>query len=447
MPLDDPAATAEGDFRRTPLPHLLVYMADRRLSGALFLKEPQGLEHVVRFECGSPVRVMPGDGFALFGEMLVEAGIVREEVVRGALATKGLLGDVLILTGHAEADELESVASEQLLRRMVRLFALPPDTTYRYFENHDALAATTPGCRVDVLRLLLEGLRSHPRAGLSLSKLMERLGELPLRMHPDALLDRFGWSDAEAAVIQAIVDDRPTLVDLLSAGAVEASVVRCVVYTLLLTRQIDVGQKTMPLGHEETAPVVTVGRVALASAVHRLGAAAPDPAGDGERAAVMPRRLRRRKSRPEPIANVPIVAGDGEDEPVSDVIEICAPTDATSAEESRIKGDLAAISNDGEAAPSEIEDPTTGERPIVFSASGGGTSLPPAVSAVRFVPRTRKDAEDAGASSPGSGRRPTPVNLAGIDEDFEQEPVSDVMETAGPASVRKRDATGGSRGS
>ena len=209
MPLDDPAPTAEGDFRRTPFPHLLVYMADRRLSGVLFLQEPQGLEHVVRFEWGAPVRVMPGDGFALFGEMLVEAGIVREEVVRGALATKGLLGDVLILTGHAEADELESVASEQLLRRMVRLFALPPDTRYRYFEQHDALTSPTPGCRVDVLKLLLEGLRAHPRSGLSLSKLMERLGETPLRMHPDALLERFGWSDEETPVIQAILADRP----------------------------------------------------------------------------------------------------------------------------------------------------------------------------------------------------------------------------------------------
>lgn len=400
MPLDDPAPTAEGDFRRTPFPHLLVYMADRRLSGVLFLQEPQGLEHVVRFEWGAPVRVMPGDGFALFGEMLVEAGIVREEVVRGALATKGLLGDVLILTGHAEADELESVASEQLLRRMVRLFALPPDTRYRYFEQHDALTSPTPGCRVDVLKLLLEGLRAHPRSGLSLSKLMERLGETPLRMHPDALLERFGWSDEETPVIQAILADRPTLVDLLATEAAESNVVRCVVYTLLITRQIDVGQRTMPLGHEETPPVVAVGRVALASAVHRLGAAAPDPAGDGERAAVMPRTLRRRKSRPEPLPNVPIVAGDGEEEPVSDVIEICPPPGAVSGEHAGI--DPGASSGEREVRSFEVEDPTTGEHPVGHAASH---------------------------------------------EEIEQEPVSDVKELAGPASVRKRDASGGSRGS
>jgi hypothetical protein len=333
MALDDPAATAEGDFHKTPLPHLLVYIADRRLTGALFLKEPQGTEHVVRFEWGAPVRVAPGDHFAMFGELLVEAGIVREEVVQGALATKGLLGDVLILTGHAEADELESVASDQLVRRMVRLFGLSQDTSYRYFDGHVALADAAPGCRADVLRVLLEGLRAHPRSGLSLSKLLERFGDTPLRMHPDALLDRFGFDEAEMSVVSSILDEGPALVDLLSCGVADAGVVRRVVYALLLTRQLEVGQKSTPLGFEDTPPQVALGRVNLASAIHRIGAAAPDPVGDGERAAVMPRTLRRRKRRESwqahhgdpPMSNAPSAGGDLEEEPVSDVMEICAP--------------------------------------------------------------------------------------------------------------------------
>ncbi len=335
MAPDDPAATAEGDFQRTPLPHLLVYMADRRLTGALFLREPQGTEHVVRFEWGAPVRVAPGDQFAMFGELLVEAGIVREEVVQGALAAKGLLGDVLILTGHADADELESVASEQLVRRLVRLFALPQATSYRYFDGHPALADAAPGCRADVLRILLEGFRAHPRAGLSLSKLLERLGDTPLRLHPDAQLERFGFDAPESAVIASIVEEAPSFVVLLSSGVADAGVVRRVVYALLLTRQLDLGQKSLPLGFEDMPPPVALGRVNLASAIHRLGAAAPDPAGDGERAAVMPRTLRRRKRREEWAAqsppNVPIVGGDLEEEPVSsDVIEVCPPGADTS---------------------------------------------------------------------------------------------------------------------
>ncbi len=368
MAPDDPAATAEGDFHRTPLPHLLVYIADRRLTGALFLKEPRGTEHVVRFEWGAPVRVAPGDQFALFGELLVEAGIVREEVVKGALATKGLLGDVLILTGHADADELESVASEQLVRRMVRLFGLPQDTSYRYFDGHAALADAAPGCRADLLRVLIEGLRAHPRAGFSLSKLLERFGDTPLHMHPDAQMDRFGFDEAELAVVSSILTDGPSFVDLLSSGVADAGVVRRVVYALLLTRQLDLGQKGSPLGFEDAPPPVALGRVNLASAIHRIGAAAPDPVGDGERAAVMPRTLRRRKRREKwdaqhggaPMPNVPSVGGDPEEEPVSsDVIEIYTPGATTS-------GTHAAMP---EADPDHEEEPVSD---VIETSSPGG---------------------------------------------------------------------------
>ncbi len=328
MSPDDPA-TAEGDLHRTPLPHLLVYMADRRLTGALFLKEPSGVEHLVRFEWGAPARVVPGDAYALFGQLLVEAGIVTEEVVQEALATKGLLGDVLILTGHADSIELERTAVEQLTRRVVHLFGLPPATSYRYFDGHPALANTTgPPCRSDPLALLLAGLREHPRAGLSLARLMEKLGEARLRLHADAVLERFCLTDEEASVATALLVDKPTFVDLVASGVAPPDVVCRIVYVMLITRQIDLGQKLPPLGADDTPPPVAVGRVMLMPAVHRLGAAAPDPAGDGERAAVLPRTLRRRKaaggvvSSPEsdedPISDVT--------EPTSDVVEVGGPT-------------------------------------------------------------------------------------------------------------------------
>jgi hypothetical protein len=330
MSLDDPA-TAEGDFLRTPLPHLLVYMADRRLTGALFLCEPDGTEHIVRFEEGAPAKVFSGDRYALFGELLIEAGVVEEQVVREALATKGLLGDVLILTGHAVPETLERIAAVQHERRVVRLFGLPSETSYRYFDGDPALAedAGRVHCR-DVLHLIMAGLRSHPRSGMSLSRLLEKLGEARLRLHPDAALERFGFTDEEACVASAVLMDRPTFVDLLSTGVAESSVVRRVVYALLLTRQLDSGarqleggQKVLPLGAGDVAPAIAVGRVALVPAIHRSGAAAPDPAGDGERAAVMPRTLRRRKQATEP--QQPGVGHDGEEEPVSDVVEIGGP--------------------------------------------------------------------------------------------------------------------------
>ncbi len=320
MSPDDPA-TAEGNLHRTPLPHLLVYIADRRLTGALFLTEPRGATHIVRFEWGVPTHVRHDDDYALFGELLVEAGVVEKAVVDDALAMNGLLGDVLLLTGHAAQSALESTAKEQLTRRVSRLFVLPGETVYRYFDEHDALAeGAGPPCRIDTLALIIAGLRAHPRATPPLGRLMEKMGELPLRLHPDAMIERFCFTDEEACVVTTLLMDRPSFVDLLASGVADAEVVCRVVYALLLTRQIDLGQQLPPLGAEVTPPQVAVGRVRLASALHRFGAAAPDPSGDGERAAVMPRTLGRRKT-----ASGPPASADPEEEPVSDVIEIFGP--------------------------------------------------------------------------------------------------------------------------
>lgn len=323
---DDPA-TAEGDLRRTPLPHLLVYMADRRLTGALFLREPAGTEHVIRFEWGLPVRVFPGDGHAMFGELLVEQGIVGQDVVDNALATKGLLGDVLILTGHADGDTLERIALLQLERRIAHLFGLPEATAYSYFDGHRALAeGAGPPCRSDVLRVIIAGLRAHPRACMSIARLMDKLNDVRLRMHIDAALDRFGWSAQESGVLATVQRDHPTIVDLLASDVADTDTIRRVVYVLLLTRQLDLGQRLPPLGAEETPPLVALGRVHLTPAVHRQGAAVPDLPGDGERAAVLPRTLHRRKSVSDTNSvPPPPPMSDLEDDPVSDVVEIGAP--------------------------------------------------------------------------------------------------------------------------
>ena len=305
-------------------------MADRRLTGALVLKEPGGAEHVVRFEWGAPVHASSPDGYALFGDLLVEMGLVRRDVVDEALAMKGLLGDVLILTGHADGETLERTASWQLERRMLRLFGLPGATSYRYFDGNAALAAPFgPGSRVNLLRLLSAGLRAYPRSGMPLGRLMERLDDLRLGLHPDAVIDRFCFTDEEARVVEALGCDRPQFLDLLAAEVADAAVVSRVVYVLLLTRQLDLGHRLPPLGPEETPPSMAVGRVQLRAAVHRVGAAAPDPVGDGERAAVQPRTFRRRREALMRAAGIePVEQGEPVSdvcEPVSDVVEIAPP--------------------------------------------------------------------------------------------------------------------------
>jgi hypothetical protein len=291
--MGDASPTAEGELARTPLAHLLVYALDRQLTGALLLTSPDGAEHVVRLARGVPVKVRPGDRYALLGEMLIEAGAIDGETLKAALATalttQALLGDVLLLAGRVERDALEKIAEAQFVRRVVRLFALPGATGYRYFDGHDALAefGAGPAC-VDPLALIWAGLRAHGDASTMLESTLARLGEGPLCLHAAATVTRFGLDADEEQLCEILKDCPLTLAELAEASSREAA--RRVAYALTITRQLDFGAGSLPLGADPgvdeargAASQTAVARMALRSTVHRAGAAAPDLPGDGER--------------------------------------------------------------------------------------------------------------------------------------------------------------------
>lgn len=291
------SATAEGELGRTPLAHLLVYALDHRLDGALFLSEPEGPTHVVRLVRGVPVKVRPGDGYARLGEMLVEAGAIDEATLKGALETKGLLGDVLLLADRIERDTLERIAEAQFVRRMVRLFGLPKETGYRYHEGNDELAdygGDPASC--DPIALIWAGLRAHaPRSAL-MEATLALVGEAPLRLAASATVSRFGLEGAEIALAEQLQRQPATATEL--AALAPAALVRSFVYALLITRQLDLGTGiSAPLGAGDAtrgsgpgpgSSITAVAKMQLRSHVHREGAAAPDLPGDGERGPVVP---------------------------------------------------------------------------------------------------------------------------------------------------------------
>jgi hypothetical protein len=204
------SATAEGDLARTPLAHLLVYALDRRLTGALSLAPPEEPEHVVRLVRGVPVKVKPGDGFSPLGEMLIEAGAIDAKTLEAALATKGLLGDVLLLAGRVERDTLEKVAEEQFKKRMMRLFALPPATVYRYYDGHEALAEYGGDpASVDPLAILWTGIRAHGEVSVMMDATLARLGEVPLRISPVATVSRFGLDAEDTQIFERLSQEAP----------------------------------------------------------------------------------------------------------------------------------------------------------------------------------------------------------------------------------------------
>ena len=300
----DASATAEGDFGRTPLAHLLVYSLDKRLTGVLFLTEPGGVEHVVRLQRGVPVKVRPGYEYALLGEMLVDAGAIDRETLEAALATKGLLGDMLLLAGRVDQDVLERVCKEQFLRRLVMLYGLPPGTVYRYFDGHSELAEWGgEPAKIDPVSLIWAGIRVNGEASALMEASLAKLGEAPLRLHAQQTVARFGLDENEAPLLECLEAQPTTLAQLAELEVVDLALLRRFAYALLITRQLDLGSGTVPLGAVDHTPApkaapsaagtAAVAKMVLKSTAYRMGAAAPDMPGDGgERVSVVPRRSR-----------------------------------------------------------------------------------------------------------------------------------------------------------
>jgi hypothetical protein len=258
----------------------------------MFLTEPSGIEHVVQFVDGVPAKVRAGDGYAMFGELLIEDGVLSQKTLDDALATKGgLLGDVLALAGRVDTATLDWVAETQLVRRIVHLFELPAETRYRYHDR-DRTA------QVDFLALLWAGLRAHAERSTRLQVTLEALGDAPLRVHPGIDPGRFGFCESELAIIDRLRAGVPSLEALIASGIAAEDEIRRLVYALTISRYIDLGGGRSPVGIEEAPvspssqrlpPNQALARMALRSIAYRAGAAAPDPAGDGERRSPLPR--------------------------------------------------------------------------------------------------------------------------------------------------------------
>jgi hypothetical protein len=333
--MEEVSASAEGELGRTPLAHVLVYALDKRLTGALFLSPHDAAEHVVRLVRGVPVKVRPGDRHSLLGEMLVAANAIDQATLEAALSTNGLLGDVLVLAGRVDRDVLESLAEQQFVRRMVRLFVLPPDTRYRYTDGSDELADYGgDAATVDPIELIWQGIRAHGEVSTKLGETLSRIATLPLPLHPQNTVFRFGATAPETEVIELLEAHPATLEELLGLDLAPPEIVCRLVYALVITRQLDLGTGATPLGTVDSgrpksssppprsspipgpppaAAATAVARLQLRSTVHRVGAAAPDQPGDGERGG------ERRTTQPSAVVPVRL------DSPVQEPNVVCPP--------------------------------------------------------------------------------------------------------------------------
>lgn len=245
------SATATGTLERTPLSNLLIYCLDKGLSGTLVLQSPENVRHAIFFDKGVPAKVRTGDSVALLGRVLIEQEACSLPDVEDALVAARTLrcpvGEALIQAGRLAPEKLLPALRAQAHRKIVRLFSLPGESAYGFFEGKNLLESW--GGRelapVDTLALLWAGIKASPPIE-RIDAALVMLGDQPIRLQQSGDFKRFGLSERARGVLDLLRIKAMTLTELLNAGVASELEVKEVIYTFLLTRHLDLGGSLRP---------------------------------------------------------------------------------------------------------------------------------------------------------------------------------------------------------
>lgn len=246
MPNDavPPKPTAEGAFAKTPLSHLLVYGYDKKLNGSMVFQAPNGKSGTVLFRGGHPVRAKISEPLYLstvLEETMNLPATAFETSLRTRAESTRLHGDILVEMGLLTLADLTVALKEQLLRKMLFLFSLPAETTFAFYDGHDALVgfgSEQPKALVDPPRLLWAGIKKES-APDRVNQAIAKTGTNALRLLASAQINRFEFSKDEVAFIDLLRARPIRATDLAATGILPAAHAQRLIYCLLLTKQVD----------------------------------------------------------------------------------------------------------------------------------------------------------------------------------------------------------------
>ena len=261
--------TAQGGLKKTPLIHLLVYLLDQRLSGTVVFAAAGDALCAFQCEAGVPSKVRAPPGIAPLDEVLASIGLAEAEVLEPAVQaierTGELLGAHLVNRELIDPSMLEIGLNLQASRKLEHMFELGEETSYMFFAGHQLLASYggTESTPVDPLALITAGVRRPGQSAL-IEHTLGRLANLVLSIHPRAEVLRLGFEAEENSVIELLLERPRPLAALLQTAAVSAAIVKRTVYTLAITRSLNLGAQARPPVGVEVAGAAPVSGNAVA---------------------------------------------------------------------------------------------------------------------------------------------------------------------------------------
>lgn len=250
-------ADVEGSLARTPLPNLIVHVLARTLTGSLVVQPDRGGEYVLVFENAIPLKIGGDFGGARIGDLLVAAGVIDARLLSRSLenakASKRPIGRQLVTDGVLRADKLAIALERQMEDRLRALASMAKEGTYAFFRGQDLLVgenATEP-TPIDPLAAVLLASRAWSDAQ-RIEATLRTVEDRTLALHPASAIKRFRLSDHEKDALDAVFARGSTFRELCDDRD-GVTLLRPVIYTLAVTRHLDLGaHDAWPLAVEKS---------------------------------------------------------------------------------------------------------------------------------------------------------------------------------------------------
>ncbi len=244
--------TTEGTFSKTPLPNVLLYAREKRMTGSFVVRNPalnaemaedDGVgESIVVLEQGSVVAVELPRFSQSLAWVLHELGLLTDDAfvkAQQALDAPGAQEiPTLLRLRAADPTTLETAMREQFRRKVAALFG-NAQGTYAYYAGVDLLSGEGRAkVAEDVFPIVWRGLQSSPPTDDALAAVFVKIGARGVRLREGHEFDRFEFG-AELGLAATQLRTAASSVEQLMGLAPNPTLVRTMVYLLALTKQIE----------------------------------------------------------------------------------------------------------------------------------------------------------------------------------------------------------------
>ncbi|HEX2881130.1 MAG TPA: DnaJ domain-containing protein [Polyangiaceae bacterium] len=244
--------TSSGSFAQAPLLNLVVLALDRKLSGTLVINDPAAGKAEISLRHGTVSNLRTASSVARLGDVLVSLCGVREPSIEKAVGTASgpkLLGQKLVQAGVIDEVTLQGALREQLLRRITWVGNLPPAASFDYYADVDLLGEWGDGpIAIDPLVVIWQCVKVSASAR-EMEATLARLSQRELKLHRRSSIERFWFGSELYRALESLRVKSQPLAEFLEAHSVDRELLKRALYALAITRHLDLGREDQePMG-------------------------------------------------------------------------------------------------------------------------------------------------------------------------------------------------------